>query len=96
MPDKKPFKLRAFISVYMTITSILIAISGIILYIAPPGRIAHWSYWSMLGLTKDEWQGIHIIFTFILVVAGIAFADHSFGAVSGHRRRGACAGRGAV
>jgi len=55
----------------MTITSILIAISGIILYIAPPGRIAHWSYWSMLGLTKDEWQGIHIIFTFIIVIAGI-------------------------
>jgi len=71
MPNKKPFKLRAFISIYMTITSILIAISGIILYIAPPGRIAHWSYWSMLGLTKDEWQGIHIIFTFIIVIAGI-------------------------
>ena len=71
MQKKKPFKLRAFISLYMTITSILIAISGIILFIAPPGRIAHWSYWSMLGLTKDEWQGIHIIFTFIIVIAGI-------------------------
>jgi len=71
MPNKKPFKLHAFISVYMTITSILIAISGVILYIAPPGRIAHWSYWSMLGLTKGEWQGIHIIFTFIIVIAGI-------------------------
>ncbi|MDA3859753.1 MAG: DUF4405 domain-containing protein [Melioribacteraceae bacterium] len=71
MPNKRPFKLRAFISVYMTITSIIIAISGIILYIAPPGRIAHWSYWAMLGLTKDEWQGIHIIFTFIIIVASV-------------------------
>ena len=71
MPQKKPFKLRAFISLYMTVTSIIIAISGIILFIAPPGRIAHWSYWSMLGLTKDEWQGMHISFTFIIIIAGI-------------------------
>jgi len=55
----------------MTVTSIIIAISGIILFIAPPGRIAHWSYWSMLGLTKDEWQGMHISFTFIIIIAGI-------------------------
>ena len=71
MNHKKPFKLRAFISLYMTVTSIIIAISGIILFIAPPGRIAHWSYWSMLGLTKDEWQGIHITFTFIIIIVGI-------------------------
>jgi hypothetical protein len=71
MLGKKSFKLRAFISLYMTISSIIILISGIILYIAPPGRIAHWSYWSMLGLTKSDWQALHIIFTFIIVIASI-------------------------
>jgi hypothetical protein len=45
-------------------------ISGIILFSAPPGRIANWSYWAILGLTKKQWQSIHIIFTFLFVIAG--------------------------
>ncbi len=71
MKNKKLFNFRAFISLYMTIAFIIMTISGTILYIAPPGRIAHWSYWAMLGFTKDEWQAFHIMFTFIFVLAGI-------------------------
>lgn len=71
MQKKKKFKLRAFVSLYMTIAFIIMIVSGIILYISPPGRIAHWSYWSLLGLTKAEWQATHIIFTFIFVIAGV-------------------------
>ncbi len=63
------FKFRAFLGVYMGISAIVMTISGIILYISPPGRIAHWSYWAMIGLTKTEWQNIHTIFTFIFVIA---------------------------
>jgi hypothetical protein len=44
-------------------------ISGIILYFAPPGRVANWSNWTFLGLLKSQWQSIHTIFTFIFVVA---------------------------
>lgn len=64
------FKFRAFLGVYMGISAIVMTISGVILYISPPGRIAHWSYWAMLGFTKTEWQNIHTIFTFIFVIAG--------------------------
>ncbi len=65
------FSLRKFTSLYMTISFLIMIISGIILYIAPPGRIAHWSYWSMLGLTKTEWQNNHTTFTFLFVFAGL-------------------------
>jgi hypothetical protein len=68
---KKKFNLRAFVSLYMTIAFIIMIISGIVLFIAPPGRIAHWSYWAMLGFTKSEWQAFHIMFTFIFVIAGV-------------------------
>jgi hypothetical protein len=44
-------------------------ISGIILYIAPPGRIAKWSYIPILGLEKDQWQALHTIFTFLFIIA---------------------------
>ena len=71
MKNKKQFNLRAFISLYMTIAFIIMTISGIILYTAPAGRIAHWSYWALFGFTKDQWQAFHIMFTFIFVIAGI-------------------------
>ena len=64
------FNFRAFLGVYMAISGIVMTISGIILYISPQGRIAHWSYWAIAGLTKTEWQNIHTIFTFIFVLAG--------------------------
>lgn len=71
MKNKKQFNIRAFISLYMTIAFIVMTISGTILYIAPPGRIAHWSYWAILGFTKSEWQAFHTMFTFIFVLAGV-------------------------
>ena len=71
MAVTKTFNLRKFISLYMTLSFIVMIVSGIILYIAPSGRIAHWSYWSTFGLTKTEWQNIHIIFTFLFVIAGL-------------------------
>lgn len=66
---KKKFNWRSFISLYMTFSGIIIAVSGFILYIAPAGRIAHWTHIPILGLEKDQWQALHIIFTFILVIA---------------------------
>jgi len=64
------FKFRAFLGIYLAISLVIMTISGIILYISPPGRIAHWSYWAIVGFTKTEWQNIHTTFTFIFIVAG--------------------------
>ncbi len=65
----KKFNWRNFVSLYMTFAGIIIAVSGIILYIAPAGRIANWTHLSILGLEKAEWQALHIIFTFTLLIA---------------------------
>jgi hypothetical protein len=37
-------------------------ISGFVLFISPPGRIANWSDWHLLGFTKREWQNQHVVF----------------------------------
>lgn len=66
---KGRFSWRAFVSLYITWSSLILLISGVILYIAPAGRVAKWTHISLLGLEKEEWQAIHTIFSFIFVIA---------------------------
>lgn len=66
---KKKFYWRAFISFYVVLSFIFIAISGIILYITPPGRVANWTDWRFLFLSKHEWQAVHTILSFMFVVS---------------------------
>jgi len=63
------FSWRAFVSLYITWSALILLISGVILYIAPAGRIAKWTHISLLGLEKEEWQAIHTIFSFLFVIA---------------------------
>lgn len=69
MKTRTKFSWRALTSLYITFSFIIIIISGIILYIAPPGRIAKWAYIPILGLEKDQWQALHTIFTFLFIIA---------------------------
>ena len=41
------------------------------LYLAPKGKVAFWSNWELLGLTKTEYTNIHIttMFLFLLITA---------------------------
>lgn len=68
-PTKKKFYWRAFISFYVVLSFIFIAISGIILYITPPGRVANWTDWRFLFLSKHEWQAVHTILSFMFVIS---------------------------
>ncbi|OPX35369.1 hypothetical protein B1H10_01435 [candidate division KSB1 bacterium 4484_188] len=63
------FNKKAFVSFAITFIGIIIALTGIVLYFAPPGRVAYWVEWKFLGLTKENWQAVHTIFAFIFVVA---------------------------
>jgi len=51
---------------------IVMAFTGIILYITPQGRVAYWSDWHLFGLTKSEWGDIHIG-TGVLFIIAIGF-----------------------
>lgn len=66
---KNKFSWRAFISFALTYIMLILLLSGFMLYVSPPGRYAHWVNWTLWGFTKEEWQGIHIIFSvgFILL-----------------------------
>ena len=56
------FQWRALTSVLMTLGFALLALSGTVLFLSPPGRVANWTNWTMLGLRKSDWGGVHIWF----------------------------------
>jgi hypothetical protein len=38
--------------------------------VAPPGRVAHWSLWTLGRLDKEAWQAVHTVFALLFVLAG--------------------------
>lgn len=70
------FHWRAFTSVLVGLAFLLLALSGLMLFLAPPGRVANWTNWTLLALRKSEWTAIHIWFGTIflaMTVLHIAF-----------------------
>ena len=65
------FRVRALTSVLITSAFVVLLVSGIILFAAPPGRVANWTNWALLGLRKSEWAGLHITFSALFLLATI-------------------------
>ena len=63
------FHWKVFVSFYVVFSFLALAVSGIVLYVAPPGRIANWSVWQLLLLSKAQWQAVHTIVALAFLVA---------------------------
>jgi hypothetical protein len=55
----------------VTWSFVVLTVTGIVLYIVPQGRIAYWTLWSFLGLNKEQWGDVHIMFGGIFIATGI-------------------------
>lgn len=62
---------RTFISLLTLLSFIAMSLSGIAAFIVPEGKIAFWTHWSFLGLSKSEWGNIHITTSVLFLIAGI-------------------------
>lgn len=71
MSKGKRFRSRTAVSFIILFSFILLAVSGVIMYLRPEGNIARWTSWSIWGLNKQNWEGLHTLFSifFILSVA---------------------------
>lgn len=67
----RQFHWRAFISVTTALSFVAMSITGVVLFVTPPGRIAHWTGWRMWALTKEQWGGLHIWFSLIFMIAAM-------------------------
>jgi hypothetical protein len=63
------FQWRAFATLSVAIGSTMLAASGLALYVAPAGRIANWTGWTLLALTKAQWQALHMVFGIVVAAA---------------------------
>jgi hypothetical protein len=62
---------RAFIAFVVTWAFAILTVTGIVLYVVPQGRIAYWIHWSFLGLGKEQWGDLHMVFGGLFIATGI-------------------------
>ncbi len=65
------FRWRAMTSVLIAASFAILLVSGIMLFVSPPGRVANWTNWTILGLRKQEWIGLHIWFSLLFLLVAL-------------------------
>lgn len=66
-----PMKTRRVVSLTVLLSFAVLALSGVLLFLSPQGRVAYWSRWTMLGLTKDQLSAVHTTFMVLFVVVSV-------------------------
>lgn len=59
--------LRKATSLTLCLSFIILCVSSVVLFIAPEGRVAYWSNWTGLSLSKAQWGDIHITGGFLFL-----------------------------
>ena len=63
--------MRRTVSLTLLISLLPLVLTSVILYIVPEGRVAYWSDWTMLGLSKSQWGDVHINLGWLFLIAGL-------------------------
>ena len=66
---------RGLTSFFTLFGFLIMSVTGLVLYIMPAGRVAYWITWNFMGMTKTDWDNIHILSSILFIVAG---AFHSY------------------
>ncbi len=85
---KQPFYSRGFAVFVLLLDALVLTVSGIVLYIAPPGRYTKWVDWRVFSITKDGWEAIHINFSFLFVLVVLWHVYFNWRVLRGYLRRG--------
>ncbi len=65
------FSLRRFTSLCISFSFLVMTYTGIVLFIAPKGRVANWTNWKFLGLDKTEYTNLHVTFMVLFTIGMI-------------------------
>jgi len=63
--------LRRFTSLCISFAFLVMSYTGIMLFIVPQGKIAYWTNWELLGLSKDQYGALHVTFMVLFLVGMI-------------------------
>jgi hypothetical protein len=67
--ERSPLQWRGLTSFIMTLAFLVLATTGVVLYVSPQGRVANWTGWSVLGLHKEQVAAVHYSASLLLVIA---------------------------
>lgn len=70
--------MKKIVSLSLAWSFLILAVTGVVLYVDPPGRIAYWGDWTLLGMNKEEWGNFHIIFGFFMIVAALFHVTYNW------------------
>lgn len=62
---------RSLIAFIVTWAFGILTVTGLVLYVVPQGRVAFWTHWSLLGLAKEQWADVHMMFGGVFIIAAI-------------------------
>ena len=68
---KEKFGFKAFITWNVFFTGLIIATSGIFLYVAPPGGEISGKQFHLLGLNYNNWLMLHTNFAFLFIIFAV-------------------------
>jgi hypothetical protein len=62
--------MKKITSLTLGFSFVIMSYTGIMLFIAPKGKIAYWSDWHLLGLSKDQYGDLHTTSILVFLVFG--------------------------
>lgn len=62
---------KRFTSLTLFWSSIILFFSSVVLFIEPHGRVAFWADWRLFGLTKQQWDDLHICSGTLFLLASL-------------------------
>ncbi len=65
------WKWRSFVSYFLLFAGAILVVSGVVLYIAPSGRVAHSTDWHLLWLDKAAWESVHTNSGYASIIFGL-------------------------
>lgn len=83
---KRRLHVRGLISLLTALSFLIMATSGVVLFIVPQGRIASWVDWRFLGLAREQWGDMHISTSLLFVLAGVWHTVINWRALVGYFR----------
>jgi len=91
--EQKGWYTRSLTSLSVMAGFLIMAVSGVVAFAYPEGRIAYWTEWSWLGLTKEQWGDIHILSSLLFVVAGVVHIYYNWRPLMNYLGQKASSGR---
>jgi hypothetical protein len=82
--QKHSFNWRGFVSVTAGLSFLGLAVTGVVLFFTPSGRIANWTGWSFVGLSRHQWIGLHICLSILFLIVALLHVFYNWKCLVGY------------